>query len=403
MDKKVKAFFAAMGIATALLVPVSASADNSDSEVQVSIDITWDSLEFTYTDRQWDPETHSYKGGGWSDSGGNFTLTNTGNVGVMADFSYKQAEGMEEIKGYFSSSKLIVPISESRNSKLTLSGKPTAHFESMTVGTVTVNVTTDDSGDAGDSTITGWYKDEETGDWYYYDKNGKLVTGWFKDGGSEWYYADEDGKLVRGWFKDGGDDWYYSDNDGKLHTGWLISPDGFNEQTFYFDDDGKMHTGWLVSPDGFNEQTFYFDDDGKMHIGWLISPLGAKGKMFYFDPMGVMQTGWYVDGNNRFYLGADGTMLSAWLVSPLGYEEGKTYYYDETGAMHMGWLTDPPGPEGQTFYFSERGTMVTGWANIGDYWYYFHSDGVMATDTTMDGKHLGSDGRWDGYGETPNM
>ena len=355
MDKKIKAFFAAMGIATALLVPVSASADNSDSKVQVSIDITWDSLEFTYTDRQWDPETHSYIGGGWSDSGGNFTLTNTGNVGVMADFSYKQAEGMDEIKGYFSSSELIVPISESRNSKLTLSGKPTAHFESMTVGTVTVNVTTDDSGDAGDSTITGWYKDEETGDWYYYDKNGKLVTGWFKDGGSEWYYADEDGKLVRGWFNDGGDDWYYSDNDGKLHT------------------------------------------------GWLISPLGAKGKMFYFDLMGVMQTGWYVDGNNRFYLGADGTMLSAWLVSPLGYEEGKTYYYDETGAMHMGWLTDPPGSEGQTFYFSERGTMVIGWANIGDYWYYFHSDGVMATDTTMDGKHLGSDGRWDGYGETPNM
>lgn len=53
-----------MGIATALLVPVSASADNSDSKVQVSIDITWDSLEFTYTDGQWDPETHSYKGGG---------------------------------------------------------------------------------------------------------------------------------------------------------------------------------------------------------------------------------------------------------------------------------------------------------------------------------------------------
>ena len=387
MDKKVKAFFAAMGIATALLVPVSASADNSDSEVQVSIDITWDSLEFTYTDRQWDPETHSYKGGGWSDSGGNFTLTNTGNVGVMADFSYKQAEGMDEIKGYFSSSELIVPISESRNSKLTLSGKPTEHFESMTIGTVTVNVYPHGWANVNGTKYyfrlgykeTGWVKDEDTGDWYYFDKDGNMVKGWFKDGGSEWYYADEDGKLVRGWFKDGGDDWYYSDNDGKLHTGWLISPDGFNEQTFYFDDDGKMHTGWLISPSG------------------------AKGKMFYFDPMGVMQTGWYVDGNNRFYLGADGAMLSAWLVSPLGYEEGKTYYYDETGAMHMGWLTDPPGSEGQTFYFSERGTMVTGWANIGDYWYYFHSDGVMATDTTMNGKHLGSDGRWDGYGETPNM
>lgn len=242
MDKKVKAFFAAMGIATALLVPVSASADNSDSEVQVSIDITWDSLEFTYTDRQWDPETHSYKGGGWSDSGGNFTLTNTGNVYVMADFSYKQAEGMDEIKGSFSSSELIVPISESRNSKLTLSGKPTAHFESMTVGTVTVNVTTDDSGDAGDNTITGWYKDEETGDWYYYDKNGKLVTGWFKDGGSEWYYADEDGKLVRGWFNDGGNDGRYSGDDGKFHSDWLK----VNDNWYYFDRNGSIAKNTII-------------------------------------------------------------------------------------------------------------------------------------------------------------
>lgn len=88
MDKKIKAFFAAMGIATALLVPVSASADNSDSKVQVSIDITWDSLEFTYTDEQWDPETHSYKGGGWSDSGGNFT------VKTMVMYALKQNSRM---------------------------------------------------------------------------------------------------------------------------------------------------------------------------------------------------------------------------------------------------------------------------------------------------------------------
>lgn len=242
MDKKVKAFFAAMGIATALLVSVSASADNSDSEVQVSIDITWDSLEFTYTDGQWDPETHSYKGGGWSDSGGNFTLTNTGNVGVMADFSYKQAEGMEEIKGYFSSSKLIVPISESRNSKLTLSGKPTAHFESMTVGTVTVNVTTDDSGDAGDSTITGWYKDEETGDWYYYDKNGKLVTGWFKDGGSEWYYADEDGKVLTGSNNGGEYDLSYPWDYGKLYTDWVKVDDDW----YYIDRNGLIAKNTII-------------------------------------------------------------------------------------------------------------------------------------------------------------
>lgn len=231
MDKKIKAFFAAMGIATALLVSVSASADNSDSKVQVSIDITWNSLEFTYTDGQWDSETHSYKGGGWSDSGGNFTVKNNGNVCVEAKFSYANATGMEEIKGRFSSSELIVPISESRNSKLTLSGKPTEHFESMTVGSITVNVTTDDSGDAGDSTITGWYKDEETGDWYYYDKNGKLVTGWFKDGGNEWYYADEDGKVLTGRNNGGEYDLSYPWDYGKLYTDWLK----VNDDWYYFD------------------------------------------------------------------------------------------------------------------------------------------------------------------------
>jgi len=100
MDKKVKAFFAAMGIATALLVPVSVSADNSDSEVQVSIDITWDSLEFTYTDGQWDPETHSYKGGGWSDSGGNFTLTNR-ECGCYGGFFIQTSRGHGRDKRLF--------------------------------------------------------------------------------------------------------------------------------------------------------------------------------------------------------------------------------------------------------------------------------------------------------------
>ena len=244
MDKKEKAFFAAMGIATALLVPVSASADNSDSKVQVSIDITWDSLEFTYTDEQWDPITHSYKGGGWSDSGGNFTLTNTGNVGVMADFSYKQAEGMDEIKGYFSSSELIVPISESKNCKLSLSGKPTEHFESKTTGTVTVNVYPHGWANVNGTKYyfrlgykeTGWVKDEDTGDWYYFDKDGNMVKGWFKDGGEEWYYADADGKVLTGSNNGGEYDLSYPWDYGKLYTDWVKVDDDW----YYFDGYGSI-------------------------------------------------------------------------------------------------------------------------------------------------------------------
>ena len=250
MDKKIKAFFAAMGIATALLVSVPASADNSDSKVQVSIDITWDSLEFTYTDGQWDPETHSYKGGGWSDSGGNFTLTNTGNVGVMADFSYKQAEGMDEIKGYFSSSELIVPISESKNCKLSLSGKPTEHFESKTTGTVTVNVYPHGWANVNGTKYyfrlgykeTGWVKDEDTGDWYYFDKDGNMVKGWFKDGGEEWYYADEDGKVLTGSNNGGEYDLSYPWDYGKLYTDWVKVDDDW----YYIDRNGLIAKNTII-------------------------------------------------------------------------------------------------------------------------------------------------------------
>lgn len=251
MDK-IKLCFTAVAIAAAFLTPVSAFAEGNISDgVQVNVDITWDSLDFTYSDGQWNPETHSYIGGGWSDSGGNFTVTNNGNVGVEAKFSYANTEGMEEIKGSFSSPELSVPVSESKNCKLSLSGKPTEYFESKTIGTVTVNVTPVDSGDAGGSIITGWYKDVETGDWYYYDKDGKLVTGWFKDGGKDWYYADKDGKLVKGWYNDGGNDWSYSESYGNLYTDWVK----VNDDWYYFVNDGSIAKdttigGRYIGPDG---------------------------------------------------------------------------------------------------------------------------------------------------------
>ncbi|WP_407638478.1 hypothetical protein [Bacillus alveayuensis] len=35
---------------------------------------------------------------------------------------------------------------------------------------------------------------------------------------------------------------------------------------------------------------------------------------------------------------------------------------------------------------------MPGWQKIGYYWYYFYSSGKMATNTTIDGYKIGSDG-----------
>lgn len=78
---------------------------------------------------------------------------------------------------------------------------------------------------------TGWVKDEDTGDWYYFDKDGNMVKGWFKDGGNEWYYADEDGKVLTGSNNGGEYDLSYPWDYGKLYTDWVK----VNDDWYYFD------------------------------------------------------------------------------------------------------------------------------------------------------------------------
>lgn len=48
--------------------------------------------------------------------------------------------------------------------------------------------------------------------------------------------------------------------------------------------------------------------------------------------------------------------------------------------------------DGKWYAFDEDGYMRTGWFQDGDKWYYLNSDGSMATDTDVEGYHLGSDG-----------
>ncbi|MCD7957004.1 MAG: hypothetical protein LUG93_14905 [Lachnospiraceae bacterium] len=69
---------------------VTATYESSETEIIYSVDITWGSLEFTYTEagaQTWDPSTHTYseaEEGGWSyEEGSNIlTITNHSNSAV---------------------------------------------------------------------------------------------------------------------------------------------------------------------------------------------------------------------------------------------------------------------------------------------------------------------------------
>ena len=72
---------------------------------------------------------------------------------------------------------------------------------------------------------------------------------------------------------------------------------------------------------------------------------------------------------------------------------------DEDGKV----LTGSNNGGGNDWYYSYAdGKLYKDWVKVDDDWYYFDVDGSIAKDTTIDGRYIGLDGRWDGIGDAPN-
>lgn len=155
------------------------------------------------------------------------------------------------------------------------------------------------------------------GNWYFFDKNGWLVTGW-KRIGRNWYYlaksgnAGTKGKVMTGWRTIGGETYYLRTTGGKkvigrMASGWRT----LGKNTYYFDNSGALETGLTK----VGKLYFYFTQTGangtkgKMLTGWRT--LG--GKKYYFRPSGDLgvkgsrvQGMWKTIGNVRYYFDKNG-------------------------------------------------------------------------------------------------
>ena len=95
----------------------------------------------------------------------------------------------------------------------------------------------------------GWIK-EENDEWYYYENNKKLNTKWIQSKG-RYYYLEKDGHMVKGWFQTTKDNnWYYSFQEETVD----------NDKTFY---EGEICTGWLKLKD----KLYFFEDANDENIG----------------------------------------------------------------------------------------------------------------------------------------
>lgn len=280
----------------------------------------------------------------------------------------------------------------------------------------------------------GWTT--SNGRWLYAGENAALATGWFETDGelhyadpatglqtagwlcdpqdiNKWYYFGADGKMVKGWVNDNGNISYTDPETGIMKFGWQII-DGLY---YYFNTSGIMVIGWL-NVDG---STYYMNESGALTGGWQH----IDGKTYYMNASGVMQTGWQMLGGIYYYFNADGSMQTGWaqvdgqyyylsaeghMMSGWQHVDGSTYFLNASGVMQVGWqLVDgswyfmnasgirQTGWQHQlpgSFYLDEQGRMVTGWREIDGDLYYFESNGLMVKNRYVDGKYLGSDGKY---------
>lgn len=255
--------------------------------------------------------------------------------------------------------------------------------------------------------------EEDDGSYYYYYSDGTMATGWMQDG-DNWYYFDDNGKMSTGWAPINGD-WYYFYSTGEMATSWVNDGDGW----YYFYGNGSMawgktingyllnNSGKMVTGTGWQYQdgdSYYLKDDKEV-TGWLQD----DDNWYYFYGNGSMAWGRTVDG---YYLDASGKWIpddgnssdednsSNVGDTSTGWKciDGDWYYYYSDGKMATGWLKD-----GNSWYYLDpsSGVMQTGCKQIDGDWYYLNEKGVMQTGTVTinDGDHDGayefdSSGKW---------
>ncbi len=252
----------------------------------------------------------------------------------------------------------------------------------------------------------------------YVGANGYMVTGKWVQNGGDWFYFGNDGYMVKNkWVKDSVG-WCYLDVTGAMvynqsvkdsvgvcyvgANGYMVynkvveTTDGLR----YFGADGYMvKNKWIKDTKGWR----YFGADGALATNQLAKDgsklcyVGADGYMVYnrlvetakgscyVGTDGYVVAGKWVNVGGWRYFGADGYMVTNdWVKDSAGW-----CYLDYQGLMvKSGWVEDG----GKWYYLNEKGYMVTGWQTIGGEKYYFYNNGIMATNTTIDGIELGPDG-----------
>ena len=217
-----------------------------------------------------------------------------------------------------------------------------------------------------DFTITGWNGDRFVINYYHAKKDGSVdvpkPSQWYRVRNS-WYYYDENGKYVTGKVEINGKT-YVFDEYGELTSGGIYSEDG---NDYLVNENGELVTtsGWKL----VNSKWYYLNDDGTVYKGIL----GDNGHAYYMNPQ--METNLSVVFIDGVGYSIDGNGYMTQLAEGIYEQDGERYYvssrYDGIG---VGWKYI----DGSWYYIDSQGEAYCDTIRkIGDKCYFFDLEGKM--------------------------
>lgn len=246
------------------------------------------------------------------------------------------------------------------------------------------------------------------GDFYGFDANGFMVTGWQEYYGNQ-YYFNVDGTCARNtWI----DNTYYVDSDGRLvKTQWI-------DENTYVDEDGKKTSNeWEYASGNWkyklgdsyacnvaikiNGWYYAFDGNGNMYKNTDAYVYATKGDYYWglvhANAEGHLIRGWHINEFGEWnyfrdnYFACDNGVFNingvdyyfqgqAMVTSKKFVFNGKYYVADSTGACRLADSSNSTGWKqvNDEWYYQKNGTLlVDAMETINKKTYYFDTNGQM--------------------------
>ena len=305
-------------------------------------------------------------------------------------------------------------------------------------------------GDDGQLVRSEWV--EYDGDYYFVNSSGaKITNDWrlttpYDDDSAdeEWYYFKSNGKRAENEKITYKGKSYYFDTDGKMLTGWVTTGDGTSsvneasgyekDHTFYCDETGaRVEGAWVkdtkpgVTDDDADEDEYWYylkKATGKPATG---KQSNINGQIYLFNGEGQMQVGWVARSDSKtknfvqldkedneqdmillkdyadsevYYCGDEddghakkNKWLKTWLPSDTEEEEDdkEWFWFDKNGKLYRADADAKSASNAQKYKLEEGNLVYDGAAeeqkvnkkkvNSKDYW--FREDGVMLSKSYM--------------------